>query len=142
MSNISFTAVDGGYSPEEVDKYIEMLQQEYQNAVAWGEEMEKKLDELKTKTQEQGVYFTIDENNQNEVIGRVFSELTVTVDRVRSDAQKEADEIIAKANEKSRAIVRTAMENSVELRTESDAVMKNLKSISDMISVILSKSSK
>ena len=32
-----------------------------------------------------------------------------------------------------------AMENSVELRTQNDLIMKNLKSISDMIGVILDK---
>lgn len=139
MSNISFTAVEGGYSPEEVDKYIAMLQQEYQNAVAWGEEMESRLGELEEKYRRNGVYFTIDENNQNEVIERVFSELSVTVDGVRADAEKKAEEIVARANEKSRAIIRAAMENSVELRTQNDTVMNNLKSISDMIAVILDK---
>ena len=54
-------------------------------------------------------------------------------------AYKKADEIIERANEKSRNIVRQAMENSVELRTENTTIMKNLKSISDMIAVILEK---
>ena len=56
-----------------------------------------------------------------------------------SNARQKADEIVEKANEKSRNIVRQAMENSVELRTENTTIMKNLKSISDMIAVILEK---
>lgn len=139
MSTLNFSLVENGYSPQEVDKYISMLQQEYQNAVAWGEENERKLNELKSDMERLGVYFTIDENNQNEVIERVFSELSSTVDKVRSDAESKAADTVAKANEKARAIVKQAMENSVELRTENDAVMKNLKSISDMIGVILNK---
>ena len=105
------------------------------------QEMEKNLEELKTQMQDLGVYFTIDENNQNEVIDRVFSELTQTVSKVKAEAEAKSKEIIDKANEKSRTIVRQAMENSVELRTQNSLVMKNLKSISDMIDVILDKAS-
>lgn len=141
MANVNFSTVENGYSPVEVDKYIDMLQQEYTNAVSWGQEMEKNLEELKAQMKDLGVYFTIDENNQNEVIDRVFSELTATVNKVKSDAEAKSKEIIDKANEKSRTIVRQAMENSVELRTQNSLVMKNLKSISDMIDVILDKAS-
>lgn len=141
MANVNFAIVENGYAPSEVDKYIDMLQQEYTNAVAWGQEMEKNLEELKAQMQELGVYFTIDENNQNEVIDKVFSELTQTVSRVKAEAEAKSKEIIDKANEKSRTIVRQAMENSVELRTQNSLVMKNLKSISDMIDVILDKAS-
>ena len=35
--------------------------------------------------------------------------------------------------------VRQAMENSVELRTENTTIMQNLKSIKDMIEVVLEK---
>ena len=141
MANVNFSIIENGYAPSEVDKYIDMLQQEYTNAVAWGQEMEKNLEELKKQMQDLGVYFTIDENNQNEVIDRVFSELTQTVNKVMAEAEAKSKEIIDKANEKSRTIVRQAMENSVELRTQNSLVMKNLKSISDMIDVILDKAS-
>lgn len=139
MANVIFSTVENGYAPQEVDKYIDMLQQEYTNAVAWGQEMEAKLEELKTQMEELGVYFTIDENNQNEVIDKVFTELTSTVNKVKADAEAKSKEIIDRANEKSRSIVRQAMENSVELRTQNSLIMKNLKSISDMIDVILDK---
>lgn len=141
MASVNFSTVENGYSPSEVDKYIDMLQEEYNNAVEWGQEMEKNLEELKTQMKDLGVYFTIDENNQNEVIDRVFSELTATVNKVKADAETKSKEIIEKANEKSRTIVRQAMENSVELRTQNSLIMKNLKSISDMIDVILDKAS-
>ena len=141
MANVNFSIIENGYAPSEVDKYIDMLQQEYTNAVAWGQEMEKNLEELKKQMQDLGVYFTIDENKQNEVIDRVFSELTQTVNKVKAEAEAKSKEIIDKANEKSRTIVRQAMENSVELRTQNSLVMKNLKSISDMIDVILDKAS-
>lgn len=139
MASINFTVVENGYDRQEVDKYIDMLQQEYKNAIAWGEEMEAKLEELKSSMERLGVYFTIDENNQNEVIEKVFNELTSTVNKVKQDAEKKCNDIIAKANEKGRSIVKGAMENSVELRTQNDLIMKNLKSISDMIGVILDK---
>ena len=141
MANVNFSIIETGYAPSEVDKYIDMLQQEYTNAVAWGQEMEKNLEELKKQMQDLGVYFNIDENNQIEVIDRVFSELTQTVNKVKAEAEAKSKEIIDKANEKSRTIVRQAMENSVELRTQNSLVMKNLKSISDMIDVILDKAS-
>lgn len=139
MARINFTIEKNGYSTREVDKYIELIQAEYSNAVAWGEEMEKKFHDLEESVRDLGIYFTIDENNQNEVINRVFEELNATVEKIKSSAQQKADEIIERANEKSRNIVRQAMENSVELRTENTTIMKNLKSISDMIAVILEK---
>lgn len=141
MANVDFTVVESGYSPQEVDRYIDVIQQEYNNAVAWGEEMEKKYEELKAKMQEGGIFFTIDEDNQNEVIDKVFSELTETVKQVKIEADSKAQSIIDKANEKSRNIIRGAMESSVELRTQNGKILKNLKSISDMINIIIEKAS-
>lgn len=139
MAKVNFTLEANGYNPEEVDRYIEMLQNEYTNAVAWGEENEKKFEQLKSEMQELGIYFTIDENNQSEVIEKVFAELSKTVAKIKIDADRRANEIIEAAHEKSKNIVRQAMEKSVEIRTENTTIMKNLKSISDMIDVILEK---
>lgn len=139
MAKVNFTIESNGYNPEEVDRYIEMIQNEYTSAVAWGEENEKKFEQLKTEMQELGVYFTIDENNQSEVIEKVFAELSKTVAKIKVDADRRANEIIEAAHEKSKTIVRQAMEKSVEIRTENTTIMKNLKSISEMIDVILEK---
>ncbi len=134
-----FTLVENGYDPIEVDKYVEMLQMEYSNAVTWGEQNESKYEKLKAETEEYGVYFTIGEDNQNEVIEKIFNELKSTVARIKSEADKKAQDIVDSANEKARGIVRQAMENSVELRTENTTIMKNLESINRMITVILEK---
>ncbi|MBQ7598302.1 MAG: DivIVA domain-containing protein [Clostridia bacterium] len=139
MANLNFTREENGYATDEVDKYIELLQQEYQNAVAWGEENENKLNEMQQSMKELGLYFTLDADNQDEVIRRVFDQLTDTVNNTRAAAEQTANDILAKANEKSHAIVRQAMENSVELRTENTTIMQNLKSIKDMIEVVLEK---
>lgn len=139
MANVNFSTVENGYSPQEVDRYIDMLQQEYTNAVAWGEEIEAKFEELKSQMESLGVYFTIDEDNKNEVIDKVFAELTATVKRIKAEADEKANEIVEKANERSRTIVKQAMENSVELRTQNNLIMKNLKSVSEMINVIIDK---
>lgn len=139
MAKINFSLEENGYSVREVDKYVDLLQTEYNNALSWGEEMEKKLQKLEENIKDLGMYFTIDEDNQNEVIRRVFEELTATVEKVKQNAEDKAQQIIDAANEKSRSIVRQAMENSVEIRTENTTIMKNLKSINEMISVILEK---
>lgn len=139
MASVNFTLEENGYNPEEVNRYIAMLQQEYANAVAWGEENERKFEQLKKDMEELGVYFTIDENNHSEVIDKVFAELSKTVAKIKVDADKRANEIIEAAHEKSKGIVRQAMEKSVELRTDNTTIMKNLKSIHDMIDVILEK---
>lgn len=141
MADLDFTVVENGYSPQEVDRYIEVIQQEYNNAVAWGEELEKKVEELKEYMERNEIYFTIDEENQSEVIDKVFSELTETVKQVKLEADNKAQSILDKANEKSRSIIRGAMESSVELRTQNGKILKNLKSISDMINVIIEKAS-
>lgn len=137
MSKINFSITPNGYSPEEVDRYIDLLQQEYKNAVAWGEEMEAKRIELENSMKDLGIYFTIDENNRDAVIARVFSQLTESVNKAKVELQKQSNDIIAKANEKGRAIVRQAMENSVELRTKNTEILQNLKQINEKIKQIL-----
>ena len=136
---VNFNIEENGYSIEEVNKYIEMLQSEYENAVAWGEEIEAKYEKLKADYENQGVCFTITENNQNEVIKDVFDKLTLTIEKVKADAQVRANDIINQAKDEAAAILRRAKENSVEIRTENITIMKNLKSIGDMIDVILEK---
>ncbi|MBR3948098.1 MAG: DivIVA domain-containing protein [Clostridia bacterium] len=136
-----FTLTENGYDPIEVDKYIDMIQSEYHNAVAWGEENEAKYEKLRKEMEELGVYFTIDENNQSEAIEKIFGELKSTVARIKDEADRKAVEIVEQANEKAKLIVRQAMENSVELRTENTKIMKNLESVNKMISVVLEKGS-
>ena len=47
--------------------------------------------------------------------------------------------MIAQAKEEANLIVRRAKENSVEIRTQNVTIMRNLKSIGEMIDVILEK---
>ena len=139
MANINFNLSENGYDIEQVNNYIEMLQAEYANAVAWGEEKERELENLKASMQQQGVYFTIDENNQNEVVKEVFDRLTNSLEKVKNDANQRASDIVAQAKEEANLIMRRAKENSVEIRTQNVTIMKNLKSIGEMIDVILEK---
>ena len=139
MANELFSIQPEGYSTEEVDRYIEMLQEEYRNAIAWGEEMEAKLQEVETSLKENGMYFTLQPDNKDEVVASVFMQLTETVNQTKAAAQDKAEQILASANEKSRGIVRQAMENSVQIRTENNMIMDNLKSIKEMIEVVLEK---
>ena len=139
MSDINFTVTERGYEITEVNKYITMIQQEYANAVAWGEEMERKYEELKKSIDDYGLYFTISEENQNEVIGNIFAELSKTVAQSKSDADRKAREIIENANAQAREIKRKAMENSVEIRTQNTTIMNNLKAVNEMINVVVEK---
>lgn len=139
MANVNFSLENNGYNVDEVNRYIEMLQLEYANAVAWGEELEQELTALKDAMKTQGVYFTIDEDNQNEVVKEVFDRLTDSLEKVKKDAHQRATEIVAQAKEEANLIVRRAKENSVEIRTQNVTIMRNLKSIGEMIDVILEK---
>ncbi len=139
MSSVNFNLEENGYNVEQVNQYIEMLQQEYENAVAWGEEMEARYEKLRTDLTEQGICFTIDEDNQSEVVKEVFDKLTRTIEKVKADASARADAIVTQAKDEAAGIVRRAKENSVEIRTENMTIMKNLRSISEMIEVILEK---
>ena len=139
MANTNFSLQPEGYNIEEVDRYVEMLREEYQNAVAWGEELEAKLDRIEASMKEAGLYVAVEDENQDEVIAQIFRQLTDTVNSTKSQAEVKASEIIAAANEKSRAIVRQAMTHSVELRTENTTIMENLKSLRKMIDVVLEK---
>jgi cell division septum initiation protein DivIVA len=139
MSDINFTVTERGYEITEVNKYITMIQQEYANAVAWGEEMERKYEELKKSIDEYGLFFTISEENQNEVIANVFAELSKTVAQSKADADRKSREIIENANAQAREIKRKAMENSVEIRTQNTTIMNNLKAVNEMISVVVEK---
>ncbi len=139
MSDINFTVTERGYEITEVNKYITMIQQEYANAVAWGEEMERRYEELKKSIDDYGLYFTISEENQNEVIANVFAELSKTVAQSKADADRKSREIIENANKQAREIKRQAMENSVEIRTQNTTIMNNLKAVNEMISVVVEK---
>lgn len=139
MANVNFSLENNGYNVDEVNRYIEMLQLEYANAVAWGEELETELNTLKDAMKTQGVYFTIDEDNQNEVVKEVFDRLTASLEKVKTDAHQRASEIVSQAKEEANLIVRRAKENSVEIRTQNVTIMRNLKSIGEMIDVILEK---
>ncbi len=139
MANVNFSLENNGYNVDEVNRYIEMLQLEYANAVAWGEELETELNSLKDAMKTQGVYFTIDEDNQNEVVKEVFDRLTASLEKVKTDAHQRASEIVSQAKEEANLIVRRAKENSVEIRTQNVTIMRNLKSIGEMIDVILEK---
>lgn len=139
MSEINFTVTERGYDIVEVNKYITMIQQEYANAVAWGEEMEKKYEELKKSVEDYGMYFTISEDNQSEVVESIFRELSSTVAKAKADADRRNAEAVEAAREQAREIKRQAMENSVEIRTQNTTIMNNLKAISDMIHVVLEK---
>lgn len=136
---MNFSLENNGYNINEVNNYIEMLQLEYANAVAWGEELEKQLESLREAMKTQGVYFTIDEDNQNEVVKEVFDRLTDSLEKVKTDAHQRASDIVAQAKEEANLIVRRAKENSVEIRTQNVTIMRNLKSIGEMIDVILEK---
>ena len=139
MSDINFTVTERGYEITEVNKYITMIQQEYANAVAWGEEMERRYEELKKSIDDYGLFFTISEENQNEVIANIFNELSKTVAQSKADAERKSREIIDLANRQAREIKRQAMENSVEIRTQNTQIMNNLKAVNEMISVIVEK---
>ena len=139
MSDINFTVTERGYEITEVNKYITMIQQEYANAVAWGEEMERKYEELKKSIDDYGLFFTISEENQNEVIANVFAELSKTVAQSKAEADRKSREIIENANLQAREIKRKAMENSVEIRTQNTTIMNNLKAVNEMISVVVEK---
>ena len=139
MANVNFSLENNGYNVDEVNRYIEMLQLEYANAVAWGEELEEELTTLRDAMKTQGVYFTIDEDNQNEVVKEVFDRLTDSLEKVKADAHQRATDIVAQAKEEANLIVRRAKENSVEIRTQNVTIMRNLKSIGEMIDVILEK---
>ena len=139
MSDINFTVTERGYEITEVNKYITMIQQEYANAVAWGEEMERKYEELKTSIDNYGLYFTISEENQNEVISNIFAELSKTVAQSKADAERKSNEIIESANRQAKEIKRQAMENAVEIRTQNTTIMNNLKAVGDMINVVVEK---
>ena len=139
MAEINFTVTERGYDITEVNKYITMIQQEYANAVAWGEEMERRYEELKKSIDEYGLYFTITEENQSEVIANVFSELSKTVAQSKAEADRRNREIIESAQEQAKEIKRKAMENSVEIRTQNTTIMNNLKAVGDMINVVLER---
>ena len=50
-----------------------------------------------------------------------------------------ASDIVSQAKEEASLIMRRAKENSVEIRTQNVTIMKNLKSIGEMIDVIIEK---
>ena len=48
MAQLKFSITENGYNTGEVEKYFDMLQKEYNNAVEWGNEMERRLEAYQT----------------------------------------------------------------------------------------------
>ena len=49
--NIEFSTAENGYSKPEVERYIDLLQSEYKNAVAWSNNVEQQIEKLKSEAQ-------------------------------------------------------------------------------------------
>lgn len=120
MAQMKFKTEANGYSVEEVDRYIEMLQTEYNNAVQWSNEIEKQLENSDSVTE------TFSENErlkkENE---RLLSDCKLLASKLKSlsePTEKEAEKtaacdsdtakivngIISAANKKAQDIVNEA----------------------------------
>ena len=141
MSNspVSIAKAANASDSSRIEKAIANEKAMQEKAASRMEELEKELNSLKDAMKTQGVYFTIDEDNQNEVVKEVFDRLTDSLEKVKTDANQRATDIVAQAKEEANLIVRRAKENSVEIRTQNVTIMRNLKSIGEMIDVILEK---
>ena len=109
MANVNFSIIENGYAPSEVDKYIDMLQQEYTNAVAWGQEMEKNLEEYKDfDVYSKGMYdcmakcdaFTVSTDNMKIAVEKSFPGKAVYVNRNVASAKMAILSLLAKENRK------------------------------------------
>ncbi|MCQ2462702.1 MAG: hypothetical protein MJ177_04765 [Clostridia bacterium] len=189
MAQITFGYADQGYSPYEVDHYIDMLQQEYANAVGWSEELEKQLsdtrlelektkavlEEQKKKNEQllkdcralavklndfstgkvriEDLYnerdrlrleneylksqLNVGSKGNDDVLGRLFSEMLDSIEASKRDAQIKSTEAIAKANERASAIIKNANQRATEISSKSDVIFRSLENIYDVIGDVL-----
>lgn len=133
MADINFTTEAFGYSIEEVNKYLDMLQTEYRNAVQWGDSIEEQLEsEKETSAKLKDELDEVTKENKKllsdckllaaklkaltENTGRAFETPDKSV--YDADAAKIVNSIISAANKKAQEIVSEAYKTQDTLFSE------------------------
>ncbi len=136
MASLRFSIVEKGYSMSEVEKYIEMLQSEYSNAVEWSNEIEKKLDGIKSAPAYEAEISMLRDENE-----KLLSDCKLLASKLRkmtgnpkeSDSEK-ADEVITAANIKAESIIDEARKNCDSLIENANARLEQLKAETEKLS--------
>lgn len=133
MADINFTTEAFGYSIDEVNKYLAMLQTEYRNAVQWGDSIEEQLEsekELSAKLKSD--LEDVEKENKKllsdcKLLAAKLKSLTENTGRVvetsdknvyDADAAKIVNSIISAANKKAQEIVSEAYKTQDTLFSE------------------------
>lgn len=123
MAQMKFKTEANGYSIEEVDRYVEMLQTEYKNAVQWSNEIEKQLEDGKADADASSEIESLKEENKKllgdcKLLAAKLKSLTEQAEKPAepdeklngydSDTAKIVNGIISAANKKAQEIVSEA----------------------------------
>lgn len=123
MAQMKFKTEANGYSIEEVDRYVEMLQTEYKNAVQWSNEIEKQLEDGKVDADAASEIESLKKENEKllgdcKLLAAKLKSLTEQAEKpveteekpngYDSDTAKIVNGIISAANKKAQEIVNEA----------------------------------
>ncbi len=133
MAQFDFTVQENGYSISEVDRYIQLLQAEYRNAVEWGREMEQKAGEAGEKS-------SSDENETlKEEIKRLTSDCRTLASKLREfmqsadsertfkEAEAKASCVIEAAQEKAAQVIEKAEKECASIIADAESRVETLK---------------
>lgn len=121
MSQLHFSIEEHGYSKTEVDKYINMLQNEYTNAVEWSNEIERQFEEYRNSNTELEKL-----KKENE---KLLGDCKLLASKLRSmntsheeisqsgiaDAKEKSDEIIKDAQLRAKEIIDSAYKSQEQI---------------------------
>lgn len=121
IRNKTFSTKMRGFSPEEVDDFLDQVINDYEEVLRQNRDLEKNVKHLEEKLR----YF----NELKEALNQSIIVAQETADKVKDSAQKEADVIVADANNEASEVLTKANQEASE--TLADAQKRADKMIKD-----------
>lgn len=121
IRNKTFSTKMRGFSPEEVDDFLDQVINDYEEVLRQNRDLEKNVKHLEEKLR----YF----NELKEALNQSIIVAQETADKVKDSAQKEADVIVADANNEASEVLSKANQEATE--TLADAQHRADKMIKD-----------
>ena len=114
INNKEFKKVLRGYSPEEVDEFLDKIVEDYEEVFKENAVLKEKLSSINEKVDH---YAKIENTIQSTLLLAQN-----TAEQAKMNAQKEADIIVRKANETAQRILDKSHEDVIKINTEYDNV--------------------
>lgn len=117
MSQLRFSIEEQGYAKAEVERYINMLQSEYTNAVEWSNEIEKQFEEYKNSNSELEKLKKENEKLLGDcrLLASKLRSMNTPDEGMSAEANGKAEEIIRNAQVRAQEIIDSAYKSQEQI---------------------------